>query len=405
MPGGMGGGGIPGGMGGGGMPGGMGGMKGGHRGKRSAKDEEESQKRMERDRLSQSEHAKTEAELDLLNPDLIRIKFEVDGVGSWHSGTVVVLLHRSWSPIGVDHLVDMVQNNVLDNTKFFRYVKDFIVQFGIPSQPSVTRRWLDPIEDDHPTKPVSNRRGTVSFAMKGDKDNSRTTQLFVNLVENGDNLDDKGFTPVGEIIRGMDIIDHLYKRYGERPDQSRLIREGNEYLDADYPLLSMIRYATILNAPKPKLSTNHRKRGQGEGNTGAGMDAGASSTNSQALVLAKASKSAATADDTLSTDIVAQKYRATVVSSKVRLRSGRRESAMGKNGLPSELGELQAGIARPAASPVSSVMIFVGGMFFSAAIFIAYVRFYSKTRRDKRGGGRKKKKRRIAGRWKKERVV
>lgn len=386
------------------MPGGMGGMKGGHRGKRSAKDEEESQKRMERDRLSLSEHAKTEAELDLLNPDLIRIKMEVDGVGSWHSGTVVMLLHRSWSPIGVDHLVDMVKDNVLDNSKFFRYVKDFVVQFGIPSQPSVTRRWLDPIEDDHPAKPVSNRRGTVSFAMKGDKENSRTTQLFINLVENGDNLDDKGFTPVGEIIRGMDVVDHLYSRYGERPDQGRLIREGNEYLDTDYPLLSMIRYATVLNAPAPKVS-HQRKRGRG------GMaDAGAetSNTNGQALVLANAKKSATTVDNKLSTDIAAQKYRATVMSSKIRLRSDRRVSSVTvTNQLPSEVKELQTGIAQPNVSQVSSAMIFVGGMFFSAAISIAYVRFRSDNRWEKRSAGKKKKKKkRRAAAWrKKERVV
>ena len=72
------------------------------------------------------------------------------------------------------------------------------------------RRRHTTIKDD----PVmtSNKRGTVTFATSG-KD-SRTTQIFVNLKDNAF-LDKMGFSPVGEVIEGMDVVDTIYSGYGE----------------------------------------------------------------------------------------------------------------------------------------------------------------------------------------------
>ena len=68
-----------------------------------------------------------------------------------------------------------------------------MAQFGIPGNPKVADEWRTKhIQDD----PViqSNSRGYISFATSGA--NSRTTQMFINLVDNK-NLDDMGFSPFG----------------------------------------------------------------------------------------------------------------------------------------------------------------------------------------------------------------
>ena len=103
------------------------------------------------------------------------------------------------------------------------------------------------IPDDQPAG-QSNSKGTISFATSGP--DSRTTQLFINLVDNSF-LDDSGFTPFAEVLGdGMDVVETLESSYGEGapkgngPDQSRIQAEGNAYLNAQFPLLSTLNSIT-----------------------------------------------------------------------------------------------------------------------------------------------------------------
>ena len=64
----------------------------------------------------------------------------------------------------------------------------------------------------------------------------------------GDNsrLDGMGFAPLGRVVEGMDVVDHISAVYGERPDQGRIEAQGNAYLAAQFPRLDSITRATIV---------------------------------------------------------------------------------------------------------------------------------------------------------------
>jgi peptidyl-prolyl cis-trans isomerase A (cyclophilin A) len=47
------------------------------------------------------------------------------------------------------------------------------------------------------------------------------------------------------VISGMDVVQNLYRDYGERPDQSLIEAQGNAYLQSQFPQLDYIRKATI----------------------------------------------------------------------------------------------------------------------------------------------------------------
>jgi peptidyl-prolyl cis-trans isomerase A (cyclophilin A) len=151
--------------------------------------------------------------------------------------------------LGADRFYNLVKVGFYDGVKFFRAIDGFMVQFGIHGDPSVTKVWRQANISDDPVK-QSNTRGRVTFAMAGP--NSRTTQVFINYVDRNRQLDGMGFAPFGEVVEGMEVVDRLYKGYGEGaprgmgPDQGRLQAQGNAYLEQEFPKLSGVVRATIV---------------------------------------------------------------------------------------------------------------------------------------------------------------
>jgi len=163
-------------------------------------------------------------------------------------GTFVLAIDRALAPRGVDRFYQLVRAGFFDDSRFYRVVPGFIAQFGIPGDPTVTPLWKDrAIEDD--SVRASNVRGMIAFAMNGP--NTRTTQLFISLVDNS-RLDTQGFSPLGTVVEGMDVVDRLYGGYGENAGggiragrQGRMMAEGNAHLDRDYPQLDRLIRARV----------------------------------------------------------------------------------------------------------------------------------------------------------------
>jgi len=162
-------------------------------------------------------------------------------------GVFVVQVNRDWAPNGVDRFYNLVKNGFFDNTRFFRVISGFMVQFGINGDPKLSPAWRNAKIPDDAVK-QSNKRGNITFATSGP--NSRTTQVFINFKDNA-GLDGQGFAPFGQIVTGMDVVDKLYAEYGEGapngrgPEQMRVQAEGNAYLTKDFPKLDFIKKATI----------------------------------------------------------------------------------------------------------------------------------------------------------------
>ena len=166
-------------------------------------------------------------------------------------GTFVLAIDRALAPRGVDRFHQLVTAGYFDDSRFFRVVPGFIAQFGIAGDPAIAQVWKDRAIVDDSVR-TGNVRGTIAFAMTGP--NTRTTQLFVCLVDNS-RLDAQGFSPLGTVVEGMDVVDRLYGGYGENAGggmragkQARMMAEGNAHLDRDYPMLDRIRRAYVIGA-------------------------------------------------------------------------------------------------------------------------------------------------------------
>ncbi len=162
-------------------------------------------------------------------------------------GSFTVDVHRDWAPLGADRFYNLVKLGFYNDTRFFRVVDGFMVQWGIHGDPAVNAAWKTNTIQDDPVK-QSNKKGFISFATSGA--NSRTTQVFINFGDNA-RLDGMGFASFGQIVDGQAVVDSLYKGYGEGaprgagPDQGRMQSEGNTYLKKDFDKLDWIKEAHI----------------------------------------------------------------------------------------------------------------------------------------------------------------
>jgi peptidyl-prolyl cis-trans isomerase A (cyclophilin A) len=163
-------------------------------------------------------------------------------------GKVAIEFTRAWAPNGVDRFYNLVRAGYYDNTRFYRVSPGFVAQFGVAADPDYANYWgRQAIKPDRVLE--HNARGTLSYAQV--TENDRTTNVFINLKDNL-NLDTLGFSPIGRVIEGMDVVDSLYSGYADMPitdppigDPKRMYRETNKYLDKTYPKMDRIIRITI----------------------------------------------------------------------------------------------------------------------------------------------------------------
>ena len=160
-------------------------------------------------------------------------------------GTFVVSVHRAWAPRGADRFYNLVKAGFYNGNEFFRVVEGFVVQFGISGDPKVSSAWQNANIRDDPVK-TSNTVGTLTFADAGP--NTRTTQLFINLANNGPSLDSQGFAPFGKVTKGLAVVKKLYGGYGEAPSnaQPQIASQGNTFLKKRFPKLDSILRARLV---------------------------------------------------------------------------------------------------------------------------------------------------------------
>jgi peptidyl-prolyl cis-trans isomerase A (cyclophilin A) len=177
----------------------------------------------------------------LLRPALLKDKapeqYKVKFVTT--RGEFTLDVTRAWAPLGADRFYNLVKHRFYDNASVFRVVPKFVAQFGISAYPAVTTAWKGTdIKDDPVTQ--SNKRGYITFATSGP--NTRTTQVFINLVDNA-RLDRMGFAPFGVVEEGgMNVVEMFYDQYGDDAGQ------GKPYVDKGWPKLDTIKSATLLTS-------------------------------------------------------------------------------------------------------------------------------------------------------------
>jgi peptidyl-prolyl cis-trans isomerase A (cyclophilin A) len=188
---------------------------------------------------------KDPSQLSEMAPGVFRARFTTS------AGVFVIEVHRDWAPLAADRFYNLVKNGFYDGSRFFRVLDGFMAQFGLNGDPEIQAAWQTASLPDEPVT-QHNLRGYITFTRESGA-NSRFTMVFINYKDNS-YLDADGFAPFGQVVAGMEVVDKLYSGYGRAnvPDQRRIVREGNAYLQQEYPKLDFIRTATIERASTKK---------------------------------------------------------------------------------------------------------------------------------------------------------
>ena len=102
--------------------------------------------------LAQAPNAalKNPAALKEMAPAVFTVNFDTS------AGAFEVEVHRDWAPNGADRFYNLVKNGFYDDTRFFRVISGFMVQFGINGDPKLSPAWRAArIPDDAVTIPSS----------------------------------------------------------------------------------------------------------------------------------------------------------------------------------------------------------------------------------------------------------
>ena len=79
-----------------------------------------------------------------------RVKFDVITTGGAKSFTVLV--HEDWAPIGAARFKELVEAGFYDDTRFFRVIPTFMVQFGLSGTAATSATWRSKTIQDEPVK-------------------------------------------------------------------------------------------------------------------------------------------------------------------------------------------------------------------------------------------------------------
>ena len=126
-------------------------------------------------------------------------------------GAFVIELYPYDAPKTVDNFLRYVRDGFYNGLIFHRVVKGFVIQTGAYRPDGSNPPTRGPIPNEFKQ---SNVRGTVAMAKVEDDPDSATSQWFVNLVDNSDNLDHQngGFTVFGHVVEGMEtVVDRIAK--------------------------------------------------------------------------------------------------------------------------------------------------------------------------------------------------
>jgi len=127
-------------------------------------------------------------------------------------GNIEIELDREHAPTTVENFLTYVKAGFYNGTVFHRVVKGFVIQAGGYTTDGAEKATNAAIKLES-NNGLSNTAGMVAMA-RLTQPNTATSQFYINLVDNSDDLDyispsKPGYAVFGKVVSGMDVVNAI----------------------------------------------------------------------------------------------------------------------------------------------------------------------------------------------------
>jgi cyclophilin family peptidyl-prolyl cis-trans isomerase len=127
-------------------------------------------------------------------------------------GPIQIQLYGTKSPLSSRNVLNYAKAGFYNGTIFHRVIPGFMIQGGGLDPKMVEKPTGAPVRNEA-RNGLSNTRGSVAMARTNDP-HSATSQFFINVRDNlkldfGISPDGWGYTVVGEVLSGMEVVDAI----------------------------------------------------------------------------------------------------------------------------------------------------------------------------------------------------
>lgn len=132
-----------------------------------------------------------------------------------NKGMIVIELFPDKAPVTVRNFLTYVESGHYANTVFHRVVRNLLIQGGAYT-PALQLKADRGYIRSEANNGLSNKRGTVAAARRGNDSESAGSQFFINVVDNPQfdfsstaTMSSRGYAVFGQVIKGQEIVDAI----------------------------------------------------------------------------------------------------------------------------------------------------------------------------------------------------
>ena len=108
----------------------------------------------------------TDRQLSLALTAAMKVRMSLQHASGAAPVDIDIVVHPEWAPLGAERFEALVKANYFNECPLYRNIPGFIIQWGIPADPSAWKQYGEKKIKDDPVK-ISNKLGTLSFATSG----------------------------------------------------------------------------------------------------------------------------------------------------------------------------------------------------------------------------------------------